>query len=516
MGKGYLLGVDIGTYSSKGVLVDENGSIVASAVIPHEVEMPRPGHFEHDAEKVWWGDFITIVWSLLAQSAVEAGDILAVGVSGIGPCVLPVDDRGKPLRRAILYGIDTRAVEEIAYLEEVLGRDAIFEACGTHLDSQTAGPKILWIQRHEPEVYARTRFFLTSQGYLVYRLTGVPSLDIYTAAGYAPLFDVHRLSWHEEFARPVVSLSSLPQLFWSIEVVGKVTEEAAQETGLITGTPVIAGTTDAAAEAVSVGVHRVGDMMLMLGSSAFFIVKTPELVRTERFWSAPFLEPGTCALLGGMSTAGSLTKWFRDQFAFSEVQKEEWTGKDAYEILAEYAAHSPRGARGLVALPYFEGERTPLRDPKARGLFFGLRLEHTRGDIYRALLEGVGFGIRHNLETMGQEGVKPERIFVAGGGTKNPLWMRIIADITGARMIRSMPQVGASYGDAFLAGVGIGLFSGLGDITRWVQVTEVIEPAPEGQKEYAPYYRLFLRLYEVNRSLMHELASIIQEGSDRE
>ncbi len=514
MGKGYLLGVDIGTYSSKGVLVDEVGHIVASAVTSHEVDMPRPGHFEHDAEGVWWHDFVVIVRSLLAQTGIDPRSILSIGTSGIGPCVLPVDEEGKPLRRAILYGIDTRATQEIAYLEGLLGRENIFKRCGVYLDSQTAGPKILWIRNNEPEVYRRARWFLTSQGYLVYKLTGIPSIDIYTAASFAPLFDLERFLWREDLAEYITPSNRLPQVYWSVEVVGKVKREAAQETGLAEGTPVVAGTADAAAESVSVGVRDFGDMMLMLGSSVFFIVKVQELVKTRRFWSAPFLENDTFAFLGGMSTGGSLTKWFRDHFAPLEVEGGKEGRETAYEALARLASQSTIGARGLIALPYFAGERTPLRDPQAVGMLFGLRLEHARGDVYRAILESVGFGIRHNLEAMREEGVCPKRVFAVGGGTKNTIWMRIIADIANMPLVVSEPQIGASYGDAFMAGVGIGFFSGLQEITRWVRVREIVEPSLENHKEYALYYELFRRLYEVNRPLMEKLSELVRKEEE--
>jgi Sugar (pentulose and hexulose) kinases len=230
---------------------------------------------------------------------------------------------------------------------------------------------------------------LTSEAYLVYKLTGKPSIDIYTAAGYAPLFDVYKKEWIPEIAEYITPLDRLPPLYWSGEVVGEVMQQAAQQTGLLAGTPVVAGTTDAAAEALSAGVADFGDMMLMFGSSIFFIIKTQELIPTQRFWSSNFLEAGSFAFLGGMSTSGSLTTWFRDQFALLELNEEKNGGVNAFTSLAEQAAHSPPGSRGLVLLPYFEGERTPLHDPWAKGLLFGLSLKHTRADIYRAILEGV-------------------------------------------------------------------------------------------------------------------------------
>lgn len=506
MGQGYLLGVDIGTYSSKGVIVTTDGQLVASHTVPHGMDNPKPGYFEQDADRVWWHDFVIIVQNLLKKTSIDPSQILALATSAIGSCVLPIDKDGNPLRPGILYGIDTRASKEILYLEKVLGTENIFAHCAMRLSSQASGPKVLWIKNNEPKVYKETRWFLTSEAYLVYKLTGKPSIDIYTAAGYAPLFDVYRKQWIPEIAEHITPIDRLPPLYWSGEVVGEVTPEAAQQTGLVAGTPVIAGTTDAAAEALSAGVADFGDMMLMFGSSIFFIIKTEKLIPTQRFWSSNFLEAGSFAFLGGMSTSGSLTTWFRDQFAHLEVQEENKVGVNAFSSLAEQAAQSQPGANGLVLLPYFEGERTPLHDPLAKGVIFGLSLKHTRGDIYRAILEGVAYGIRHNLEVMSEEQVIPQRIIAVGGGTKNPLWLQIVSDVCRIPLQVPSEQIGASYGDAFLAGRGIGLFNDLTEIKKWVKVKDTIAPNEEVSPRYDFYYKLFRSLYEQTKELMHNLS----------
>ncbi len=505
MSSGYLVGVDIGTYSSKGVLVTIDGRVVASHTVPHSMDMPKPGFFEHDADKVWWHDFVEIVQKLLKDCDIDPKQILGIGTSAIGSCVLPIDENGSALRPGILYGIDTRASREIEYLEDKLGKSQIFAKSGAHLTSQASGPKVLWIRNHEPEVYERTRWFLTSEAYLVYRLTGRATIDIYTAGGYAPLYDVCNREWVQEAADLITPLERLPQAFWSHEVVGEVTAAAAKETGLAVGTPVVTGTTDAAAEAISAGVADFGDMMLMLGSSIFYIMKTPELVTTQHFWNSNFLEEGSFAFLGGMSTSGSLTIWFRDHFSQVAMQTQKEGGEDPFTILAGLAQKSPAGSNGLILLPYFEGERTPLHDPKAKGLWFGLSLKHTKGDLYRSILEGVAFGIRHNLEVMHQENVQPQRILAVGGGTKNSLWLQIIADVCNLTLNIPEQQIGASYGDAFLAATGIGLFKNLSEIKQWVRIKSTVKPNPEMHKLYEFNYRLFRELYESNKHLMHEL-----------
>ena len=228
-----LIGVDIGTYSSKGVVVDRQGRVLADHVVGHRMEMPHPGHFEHDADSVWWSDFAEIVKKLFQKSGVAPGKVAAIGVSAIGSCVLPIDPEGRPLRKGILYGIDTRAEEQIGRLEAAIGKARIYRTTGSNLSSQASGPKILWIRDHEPEVFRRTRWFLTSQAYIVYKLTGSATIDVYTAGGYSPLFDVHGIRWDEDNARHITSLDALPRATWSCEVAGGVTPAAASETGLV-------------------------------------------------------------------------------------------------------------------------------------------------------------------------------------------------------------------------------------------------------------------------------------------
>ena len=506
----YLLGVDIGTYESKGVLVTTEGEVVASATAGHALSMPRPGWFEHDAEAVWWHDFVTLSRRLLQTSGVPAERILGIGCSAIAPCVLPVDRAGQPLRPAILYGIDTRAAAEVDELERALGVDAIYGHSRLRLSSQTAGPKILWLRRHEPAVWERTATLLTGSSYLVYRLTGERTIDVYTATAYAPLLDLRTARWSPEMARAITPIERLPRLAWSGEVAGRVTPEAAAQTGLAAGTPVVAGTADAAAEAISAGLAEDGDLMIMYGSSIFFIEKTPHLVSSDRLWPALFLEPGTYAVAAGMSTGGALTRWFRDNLGAPEVAagpSGEASG-DATYAAGGAGRGSPPGAHGLVALPYFAGERTPLNDPLARGMFAGLTLTHTRADLYRALLEGVGYGIRHNIETMGQAGVPPRRVLAVGGGTRNPLWLQIVSDIAGVEQHVPPRQHGAAYGDAFLAGVGVGVFTGIGQANRWARHEGTVRPDPQARDVYEPYYHVFRELYESSAAAVHRLARL--------
>ncbi len=496
----YTLGIDIGTFESKGVLVDSRGKIVGNAAKAHKMIVPQPGWAEHRAREDWWDDLKFIARAVLDQTGVAPGDIQAVACSAIGPCMLPVDAAGEPLMNAVLYGVDGRAEREVAELTERIGEDVLLDRCGNALTSQSVGPKILWLKRHRPEIYARTARILTSTSYLVFRLTGEYAIDHYTAASFSPLYLVDELDWSSELADDIIGHEKLPRLAWSSDIVGGITPEAARETGLAEGTPVAAGTVDAAAEALSVGVTRPGDMMLMYGSTIFIIALTGARVRDPRLWYAPWLFEGQHASMAGLATSGTLTHWFRDQLA------RDLDPKGAFAHLTKEAEVAPLGAKGLIFLPYFSGERTPIHDPFAKGCLFGLNLTHTRGDIYRAVLEGIAHGTNHAIETYCDLGQAPARLLAVGGGTKNRIWCQTTSDISGFDQILCEKTIGASYGDAFMAAVAIGEAE-VDDIAVWNPETSTIQAEPS--EVHDRQYRLFRRLYEQTKDIAAELSKPI-------
>ncbi|MEX0368190.1 MAG: FGGY-family carbohydrate kinase [Ruegeria sp.] len=493
----YTLGIDIGTYETKGVLVDEAGHVHAQAARGHQMLVPQPGWAEHRPEEDWWGDFVFVCRTLLADSGIDPSEIKAVACSAIGPCMLPVDAAGAPLMNGVLYGVDGRAETEVRDLTNRIGEDTIIARCGNALTSQSVGPKILWLKRNRPEIYAETAHILTSTSFLVRRLTGEVVIDHYTAANFSPLYDVETQTWVDDLADDIVPLDKLPRLLWSNEIAGHVTPAASEATGLATGTPVTAGTIDAAAEALSVGVDQPGDMMMMYGSTIFIILRAQSRVADPRIWYAPWLFQGEHASMAGLATSGTLTHWFRDQIA-RDLDPEQ-----AFPALATEAATSPAGANGLLMLPYFSGERTPIHDTHAKGAIFGLNLTHTRGDMYRALLEGIAHGTRHVTDTFAELGQSPTRLLAVGGGTKNALWLQATSDITGIDQIVCEKTVGASYGDAFLAALAIGQVNRQ-DIVKWNPVNRAIKAQPSAVYDTA--HTLFRRLYEQTKDIARALS----------
>jgi xylulokinase len=269
---------------------------------------------------------------------------------------------------------------------------------------------------------------------------------------------------------------------------------------------VTVGTADAASEAVAAGVLDPGDTMLMYGSTLFFIQICGSLPSSREQWPTVYLEPGTFALAAGMSTAGALTRWMRDNLAPRETASEREGGASAYQVLAEEASRVPPGAGGLLMLPYFSGERTPVNDPMARGVVAGLTLSHGRPHLFRAALEGIAFGIRHNLEAMAMAGAPPRRLVAIGGGVRNALWLQIVSDVTGReQVVQSTP--GASYGDAVMAAVGVGLLENLSESRRWLEAGTVVRPEPVALAFYEGRYPLYRELYERTRPLVHALAT---------
>jgi xylulokinase len=376
-----VLGIDIGTGSTKGVLARPDGQIVATASRTHRMSLPRPGWAEMDAEAIWWADVAAISRELLPKA--DGATIAGVCVSGLGPCLVVTDDDARPLRDAILYGIDMRATAEIEELTERLGAERILERCGKALSTQAVGPKLLWLSRHEPELWRRVRRWYSANGFVVARLTGEYVIDHHTASQCDPLYDLTQNDWARDFAAEVIPELALPRLAWPSEVVGTVTAAAAEQTGLPVGTPVAAGTVDAWAEAFSAGVRAPGDLMLMYGSTMFFVQVLEHRTTHPGLWTTAGVQAGTTTLAAGMATSGSLTSWLQ-----------ELVGGVSFDQLVKEAAATPPGSDGLVLLPYFAGERTPIFDPHARGVIAGLTLRHQRGHLFRAVYEGIAFGIR--------------------------------------------------------------------------------------------------------------------------
>ncbi len=484
------LGIDIGTGSSKGVIVDHDGTVLRQARRDHVTANPQPGWFEHDAEQVWWADVVALSRELLARNEEQ---VSAVCVSGIGPAVLVTDESDVPLRPAILYGIDTRCARQAEELNASIAEDRLMERVGNPLSTQSVGPKLTWIADEEPDTWQRARRMYSAPGWVVRRLTGEYALDRYSASTSDPLYDLVRGEWWDEMWEPYAQLER-PRLAWPGEVVGEVSAEGAESTGIPRGTPVTAGTIDALAEAYSAGCRAAGDTMIMYGSTLFMIQVTDAMVPSRHLWAAEGRTSETFSLAAGMATGGLVTTWLSETLG------------QGYAELAAAAETVRPGSDGLLMLPYFAGERTPIFDPRARGAWAGLTLSHGPGHLYRSALEGVAMGVRHNLDAMRDSAAEARRLVAVGGGTAQRLWTQVVCDVTGLPQDLPTLTVGASYGNARLAADALGV-----DTTAWNPVAERLTPRDEAREIYQRLYELYVDGHRTLAGTMHALGDIDRE-----
>lgn len=474
-----VLGIDIGTTSVKAVLLSEEGRLLAEAEHPHPLYAPRPGFAEEDPLD-WWRGVQRVVPGVLEGRSPRA--LKALGISGMVPALVLHGERGEPLRPSLQQN-DARAVAEIGELKERFGDGWLFSRTGATWNQQVLAPKLLWLRRHEPQVLARTRWISGSYEHVAFRLTGVR----YQEANWAlesGLWDPSGEAWLGEVLEYIgLEESLLGPVRRPWEVVGEVALGVAEEVGLAPGLPVIAGSADHIAAALASGLREEGEAVVKLGGAGDF------LYAVDRFAPVPelFIDfhdiPGLYVINGCMATTGSLLRWFRDGFrpgvGFAQLDREAET--------------LPPGAQGLVVLPYFLGEKTPIHDPQARGTVVGLTLTHTPAHLWRALLEAVAYAFRHHVEVLEARGHRVERVLVMDGGARSRLWRRILASVL-ERPLEKLAEanLGSAFGTAFLAGVAAGLW-GYGDLGR--RVEEVTEPVGDWVPVYRELYGVYRELY---------------------
>jgi xylulokinase len=489
---GVVIGLDIGTSSTKAVAVRADGTVLATVRGEHGVDQPRSGWFEQDAEAVWWEQSAALLRELTSTDEVRTATIVGISVSGMGPCLLLCDAKGTPLRPGILYGIDARATDEISELNAAFGSAQILARGGSALSSQAVGPKLLWAQRNEPAIWAETAMWFTTSSFLIHRLTDRYVLDHHSASQCDPMYDMAARNWASDWAVELSAGVELPELIWSDEVAGRVTAAAAAYTGLPAGVPVLGGTVDAWAEAHSVGVRADGDLMLMYGSTMFLIGIDAGVDAHPGLWRTVGVSAKTTSLAAGMATSGLLTTWVADL-----------ANRPVAELALAAEAIEP-GSDGLVLLPYFAGERSPVFDPGARGVALGLTLAHTAPHWMRATYEAIAMGVRHNLEAFdaSRTAGTPWRAVAVGGGAAGRLWPQVVSDVTGRVQYLPEQTIGACYGDALLAATSLGLVA---QDTDWTRIEREITPRPELAELYDRRYEIYRELYPATRELISRL-----------
>lgn len=499
----FFIGIDIGTGETRGVLIDKTCRVVASEAIRHNVSNPQPGWFEMDPESEWWPEFCQVSRALIAEAGISAEQISCVGLSCMGCDCIPVDADGTALSKAILYGIDSRATREMAELGEMLGADAE-HIMGHAICTSDIAPKIMWFKNNLPEVWEAADKFLTGSSYLCAKLTGNFTIDVYLAEEFMPCYDP--ISWEasEVSCRNICRPNQMARVMHATDIAGTITARASKETGLAEGTPVLVGTGDSGAEAISSGVFQPGDIMVQLGSTVFFVCMTEKLINDSRLWPGTFIIPGTYSLCAGTNTAGALTKWLRD-VAYKDAKASEEAGVgNAFAVMAQEASTISPGSDGLLCLPYFAGERTPINDPEARGVFFGLTTNHTRAHLSRAVIEGISSTIAQHFDILSENNVKLKKVMCTGGGTKNEAWLQCVADMIERPVAIPEVTIGSAYGDALMAALGGGAFSSWAELDQAVKPARVYYPNPKNYSTYRSLRNRFQRLYEATKEIMHE------------
>ncbi|MEM3173758.1 MAG: xylulokinase [Candidatus Bathyarchaeia archaeon] len=502
----YLMGIDIGTSSTKVLIIDHLGNTVAKSSMEYPVKSPLEGYAEQDPE-IWWTATKVSVKRALKEAGIKGSDILAVGFSGQMHGTVLLGREGKPLRDAIIW-LDKRSLNECDEIHEKIGREKVLDIVSNLIMPGFTGPTLLWIKKNETHIFNRAFKVLLPKDYVRFRLTGSLNTD-FSDASATLLFDVREREWSEyiisnlNFPRDI-----FPDVLESIQIAGEVTADASEETGLSAGTPVVAGGGDSQVGAMGCGVIEPGLISSNIGTGGQVFAAINEFKFDPKYRVHTFCHvvPEKWCLQGAILSAGLSLRWFRDNFAQPESVVGSLCNIDPYELLSREAELSEPGCNGLVFLPYLLGERSPHMDPSARGGFFGLTLNHKRHHFIRAIMEGVVFALRDCVEVFRELGVNIESIVARGGGARSDLWLQIQADIFNSRVLKVGVEEDPAFGAALLAGIGIGIYKDFRDAReKAVRFTAIKYPDGERAKTYDKIYtKVYRNLYY---SLRHYWAS---------
>lgn len=507
-----ILTIDLGTSSAKTALWDAAGALLAEATHLYSLRRSLPLWAEIDCE-TWWQAVCVTVRAVLARSGVAPENVAGVGVDGVGWTLLPVDRDANPLFPALIW-LDRRAGAETDWLRALPDAQALVTLAANPLDPAYITPKLLWLKRHHPDVFNAARCFLTASGFITARLAGTLTCDYTQAYGYH-FFDIAAGRWDADAAARIgVPLEKLPPLCACTEIVGTITARAAAETGLAPGTPVIAGCLDAAVGALGAGVTRPGQTNEQGGQAGGMAVSLARVVVEPRLIFSNHVLPGQYLLQGGTVGGGTLG-WFRDTLGQVEASAAALLGTSAFELFSQEAAQSPPGANGLLFLPYMAGERTPLWNSQARGVFFGLSYNTTRADMLRAIMEGCAFAVLDNVRTAAEHGVQITEYLGSGGATRSGVWNQIKADVYGEPFVVARRADGGEGGHALglfaLTAQAIGLADDAGScVERLLPNCQRYEPAPQRHALYSDLFNVYRSLSRRLLADFDALAGVMQ------
>jgi len=490
----YVLGIDVGTTALKAIALERTQGIVAQTELSHELLSPHPGWAEEDPER-WWITTLEAIRRLLSVIPAEA--VEAIGVSGMVPAMVILDASGMPLRPSIQQN-DARAITEVEELRAAVDLGEFLSITGGTPNQQNIDTKWRWLQRHEPEVLERAAHLCGSYDFIVYRLTGHYSLEENWAAE-SGFYDVVRHRWHLPYIEHAgIDAALLPPVHQPIEIVAGVSEEVGGLTGLLAGTPVVAGSADHVAAALASGLTQSGDILLKFGGAGDILYCDTRPDPDPHFYFDYHDIPGLTLINGCMASSGSLVKWFSNELA----------GGMAPQVLDGEAQSIEPGAGGIIVLPYFLGEKTPIFDPAARGVSAGVMLHHTRAHLYRAILEAACYGFAHHLALLRQDGRPVRRVVAADGGSRSTLWMQIAADVLNLPVQVVAGEAASALGAAYVAAMGVGLFGDWSDIARFISQGPTYQPQSAAVPRYRKGFALYRELYTRLQSYLPELGQL--------
>lgn len=487
----YLLGVDIGTSSCKTAIFDPDGKVIAQGGSEYPVSYPQKGWAEQDPAD-WWNGICRATREMISESGIDPADIAGIGIDGQSWSAIALDRDGNALCPTPIW-TDTRSETICRETAERLGEDKIFGLCGNPVSPCYTWPKILWYRKNRPEVFEKTEKILQSNSYIAYRMTGEITQDLSQGYGLA-CFDMRKGRWDDDACEALgIPQKLLPEIVNCHQVIGRLTKEAAEQTGLKEGTPVVAGGLDAACGTLGAGVVKPGQTQEQGGQAGGMSICIDQYAADPRLILGFHVVPGQWLLQGGTTGGGGALKWLREtvcpELSFAEM--------------SELAEQAPAGSGGVTFLPYMAGERSPIWNPKACGVFFGLNFGVTRGQMIRACMEGVAYALRHNLETAEAAGAKAGILRAMGGSANSRIWTQIKADVTGCGIEVPASDTATTLGAAILAGVGTGVYQSFEEAAvRTVSVKKTYTPNTELKAVYDSGYETYRKLYPALEELM--------------
>ncbi len=494
----FVAALDLGTTGCRTYIFDLTGAIIASDYQEWQSFYPSPSFVEQDAD-VWWESIKKTIEIAIKKSGIDKTEIVSLSVTNQRETIVPVDKEGNPLHNALVWQ-DRRTIDQVEYIKNKIGIDKIYKTTGLTIDPYFSATKILWFKDKKPEIYQKAHKFLLVSDFIIYKLTGKFCTD-YSNASRTMLFDIKKLRYSDEIAADLeIDLDKMPETIESGVEIGEILTD---DTLFDKKTLVVSGAGDQQAAALGVGVVSPGEIKCTTGTGSFILayLAEPNFDPGKRVLCSCHAVPGTWVQEASIFTTGAVLRWFRDQVGNAECSIAETKGQDPYDIITTEAEKSPIGANGLLLIPHFVGSGAPHWNPLAKGIIFGLALGHERKDLYRAVLEGVAFEIRKNIEVFKELGIEPKELMLTGGGSRSDFWNQIYADVLGITCVRNIIEESASLGAAILAASGAGIFS---DITKAAEnlckVDKKWLPNNDRHILYEKLYNFSYEMYEYIKS----------------